>query len=261
VWAEAARVVLGKARDSSARPLCGGLSGRRPVLSGVLIRRMAGRYGDDEIARVLNKLGRRTGKGKRWSQERVATARRNHGIAGQTRAAPDPEILSLGRAAKEFHVSDTTLKRLVASGLLTVAQVAPWAPWKIRRADLDADPIRGILERLRRTDELVLPGMEYAHRRDSDWHVEAHRHVAELAEGPVAWAIPWPCIHEFLGVVTHPRIFAPPSTLGEAIAQAACANCGPPTGRRGEGERDGGAWPRRSCRPRSGRVSQEARRC
>ena len=47
-----------------------------------LIRRMAGRYGDDEIARVLNKLGRRIGKGKRWSQERVATARRNHGIAG-----------------------------------------------------------------------------------------------------------------------------------------------------------------------------------
>jgi DNA invertase Pin-like site-specific DNA recombinase len=127
-----------------------------------LIRRMAGRYGDDEIARVLNKLGRRTGKGKRWSQERVATARRNHGIAGQTRATPDPEILSLGRAAKEFHVSDTTIKRLVASGLLTVAQVAPWAPWEIRRADLDADPIRGILEHLRRTGELVLPGMESA---------------------------------------------------------------------------------------------------
>lgn len=59
----------------------------------------------------------------------------------------------------------------------------------------------------------------YAHRRDSDWHVKARRHVAELAEGRDPWAIPWPCIHEFLGVVTHPRIFAPPSTLGEAIAQ------------------------------------------
>lgn len=127
-----------------------------------LIRRMATRYGDDEIARVLNKLGRRTGKGKRWSQERVATARRNHGIPGQTRVTPDPEILSLGRAAKEFQVSDTTIKRLVASGLLTVGQVAPWAPWEIRRADLEAEPIRGILERLRRTGELVLPGMESA---------------------------------------------------------------------------------------------------
>ena len=127
-----------------------------------LIRRMAGRYGDDEIARVLNKLGRRTGKGKRWNQERVATARRNHEIPGWTRATPDPEILSLGRAAKEFRISDTTIKRLVANGLLTVGQVAPWAPWEIRRADLDAEPIRSILERLRRTGELVLPGMESA---------------------------------------------------------------------------------------------------
>jgi len=127
-----------------------------------LIRRMAERYGDDEIARVLNKLGRRTGKGKRWSEERVATARRNHGIAGQRRAAPDPDILSLGRAAKEFQVSDTTIKRLVASGLLKVEQVAPWAPWEIRRADLAAEPIRGILERLRRTGDLVLPGVESA---------------------------------------------------------------------------------------------------
>ena len=123
-----------------------------------LIRRRAVRYGDDQIAGVLNKLGRRTGKGRRWNQERVATARRNHDIPGHTRATPDPEILSLGRAAKDFQVSDTTIKRLVASGLLMVEQVAPWAPWEIRRADLDAEPIRGILDHLRRTGELVLPG-------------------------------------------------------------------------------------------------------
>jgi uncharacterized protein len=59
----------------------------------------------------------------------------------------------------------------------------------------------------------------YAHRRDAVWHVDARRHVAELAEGRETWAIPWPCIHEFLSVVTHPRIFAPPSTLSEAVAQ------------------------------------------
>lgn len=123
-----------------------------------LIRRMAARYGDDDIARVLTRLGRRTGKGKRWNQERVATARRNHEIAGQTRATPDPAIVSLGRAAKDFQVSDTTIKRLVTVGLLTIEQVAPWAPWEIRRADLEAEPIRRILEHLRRTGELVLPG-------------------------------------------------------------------------------------------------------
>ena len=41
-----------------------------------IIRRMAVRYGDDQIASVLNRRGYSTGKGKRWNQTRVATARR-----------------------------------------------------------------------------------------------------------------------------------------------------------------------------------------
>ncbi len=40
-----------------------------------VIRRMAARYGDDDIARVLNKLGRRTATGKRWNEQRAATQR------------------------------------------------------------------------------------------------------------------------------------------------------------------------------------------
>jgi hypothetical protein len=59
----------------------------------------------------------------------------------------------------------------------------------------------------------------YAHRRDSDYHEAARRSILELAGGLQPWAIPWSCIHEFLGVVTHGRIFDPPSTLGEAVAQ------------------------------------------
>jgi uncharacterized protein len=59
----------------------------------------------------------------------------------------------------------------------------------------------------------------YTHREDSPWHEAAYDHVAELAEGPAAWAIPWPCIHEFLAIVTHPRIYAPPTPLEKAIDQ------------------------------------------
>jgi hypothetical protein len=55
-----------------------------------IIRRMAVRHGDDQIASVLNRLGYSTGKGNRWNQNRVATARENHSIAGQKRALPDP---------------------------------------------------------------------------------------------------------------------------------------------------------------------------
>lgn len=61
----------------------------------------------------------------------------------------------------------------------------------------------------------------YAHRRDSDWHDQAAEVLRSLAEGRDAWAIPWPCIHEFLAVVTHPRIYDPPSGLPAALDQVA----------------------------------------
>lgn len=59
----------------------------------------------------------------------------------------------------------------------------------------------------------------YAHREDSEWHASALAKLVELAEGRGAWAIPWPCVHEFLAIVTHPRIYAPPSPLAAAIEQ------------------------------------------
>lgn len=59
----------------------------------------------------------------------------------------------------------------------------------------------------------------YAHRDDAPFHEAARSLVRGLAEGPVTWGIPWPCVHEFLAVVTHPRIFAPPSTMAQALAQ------------------------------------------
>jgi uncharacterized protein len=59
----------------------------------------------------------------------------------------------------------------------------------------------------------------YAHRRDAEWHVPAERVVRGLAEGLDPWAIPWPCIHEFLAITTHPRIFRTPTPLETALDQ------------------------------------------
>jgi hypothetical protein len=123
-----------------------------------IIRRMAVRHGDDQIASVLNRLGYSTGKGKRWNQIRVATARRNHSIAGQRRASPDPDRVSLSEAARICGVSHHTIERLVEAGLLKREQVTPRAPWEIRRTDLDAEPIRRIIDRLLRTGKLILQG-------------------------------------------------------------------------------------------------------
>jgi hypothetical protein len=59
----------------------------------------------------------------------------------------------------------------------------------------------------------------YSHRRDSEWHRPARDEVTELAEGAAAWAIPWPCLYEFYAIVTHPRIYDPPSKPEEAVEQ------------------------------------------
>lgn len=61
----------------------------------------------------------------------------------------------------------------------------------------------------------------YAHRQDSDWHEAATAVVAELAEGGAPWAVPAPCFHEFLAIVTHPRIYRPPTPLPLALDQVA----------------------------------------
>lgn len=59
----------------------------------------------------------------------------------------------------------------------------------------------------------------YAHREDSEWHERAEPLIRELAEGVEAWAIPWPCVHEFLAITTHPRIFRTPTPLLAALDQ------------------------------------------
>lgn len=57
----------------------------------------------------------------------------------------------------------------------------------------------------------------YAHRSESPLHSRAVECVRTLAEGRAAWAIPWPCIHEFFAVVTNTRIFSPPTAPGVAM--------------------------------------------
>ncbi len=59
----------------------------------------------------------------------------------------------------------------------------------------------------------------YSHRMDSPHFAKAEYHMTKLAEGPSWWAIPWPCIHKFLAVVTNPRLFLIPTPLAEALDQ------------------------------------------
>ena len=55
----------------------------------------------------------------------------------------------------------------------------------------------------------------HAHRAESPWHEPAIKALGDLAAEQ--WSLPWPCVHEFLSIVTHPRIFDPPTPLADAL--------------------------------------------
>jgi uncharacterized protein len=57
----------------------------------------------------------------------------------------------------------------------------------------------------------------YAHRAETAAHAPALARVRELAEGSTPWALPVFCLAELVRVVTHLRVFTPPSTLAQAL--------------------------------------------
>jgi uncharacterized protein len=57
----------------------------------------------------------------------------------------------------------------------------------------------------------------YSHREDSEFHTAAKEVIDSLRHQAAVWSIPWPCVHEFIAVVTHPNIYQPPSSLNQAL--------------------------------------------
>jgi hypothetical protein len=56
-----------------------------------------------------------------------------------------------------------------------------------------------------------------ARREELPEHRAAVALLTRLAEGDEPWALAWPCVYEFLRVVTHPRVFNPPTPVERAL--------------------------------------------
>lgn len=67
----------------------------------------------------------------------------------------------------------------------------------------------------------------YADRAELPQHDIALRRLTSLAEGDAAWGLPVFCIGEFVRVVSHPRLFSPPTPAVEAMAQIAALLASP----------------------------------
>ena len=108
------------------------------------------RYIPDEVGKLimiktLSKLGRKTGKGNRWTQSSVGLIRRKQGIKLASKHQDDG-ILNMVQAKNYCGASDSTLMRLINANILPAKQVAPFAPYEIKQSDLDKEPVSTILK-------------------------------------------------------------------------------------------------------------------
>ena len=102
-----------------------------------LVRQLAERYPDKQIAAILARQRRLTGAGNQFTAHRVAGLRANHGIpACPVRATShDGEVVTIAKAASELDVSTATVHRWLREGFITGEQITPGAPWQIRLTD------------------------------------------------------------------------------------------------------------------------------
>ena len=118
-----------------------------------LVRALARHMPDHTIAAVLNRSGKSTGRGHSWTRSRVCTLRNLKKIAvyRDGERAERGEV-TLFEAAETLAVSPSTIRRLIAAGVLKAQQVCKGAPWIISRTDLERDDVRreALARRMRR---------------------------------------------------------------------------------------------------------------
>jgi DNA invertase Pin-like site-specific DNA recombinase len=110
-----------------------------------VVRDLARRVPDAQIARLLNRLGYRTGAGNTWTQQRVVSLRHAHAIPVY---APDPDAaapLTIGQAAHALGISPTTVRKLITAGRLPATQPVRYAPWAIQPNDLHGPAVKRVV--------------------------------------------------------------------------------------------------------------------
>jgi DNA invertase Pin-like site-specific DNA recombinase len=118
----------------------------------VEVVRILARIGNDElIAGALNKAGRTTGRGNRWTQERVKALRSHNKIGPYSDDARLREgWMSLKQAALHLRLSAIALRRLAERKLIPSEHPLPNGPWIFRRDDLDQAATRSLADGIRR---------------------------------------------------------------------------------------------------------------
>jgi len=99
-----------------------------------LLRRLAALYPDEVIAGVLNRQGRKTATGERFTANQVGSLRRYRGIPRfqPPVTPPDGELVTIRKAAQILGMNTSSIHRWLADGFIAGEQITPGAPWQIR---------------------------------------------------------------------------------------------------------------------------------
>lgn len=113
-----------------------------------LIHELARLMPDQQIARLLNRAGKPTGRGNGWTKARVCSFRNHHGIAVYRDGewAERGEI-TLEAAAQIMNVSVMTALRMIKRGVIKGRQLCKGAPWVIKAEDFAAYQAQKALRR------------------------------------------------------------------------------------------------------------------
>jgi excisionase family DNA binding protein len=106
-----------------------------------VMRSMASRWSDEDIAATLNRMGMLTGQGKTWTAHRVGSLRTVHGIHAYRSAEKGGEWLTMSEAAQSLGVTNHVIRRLIKDGILAAQQVVASAPYQIRASDLQSERV------------------------------------------------------------------------------------------------------------------------
>jgi DNA invertase Pin-like site-specific DNA recombinase len=115
-----------------------------------IVRRMAGRFPDDQIAATLNRLALRTGTGNSWTEGRIRSVRSYHQLPAYDAKISTRQTLTLEEASERLGVSHKVVRRLIESGKISATQVVPWAPWEISADAIECDEVLEEVRKVKR---------------------------------------------------------------------------------------------------------------
>jgi hypothetical protein len=110
-----------------------------------VLRQMAGKFSDQQIAATMNRLRLRTGVGNSWNMMRVRSARSYYQLPAfreDDDHANEAKEVTVKVAAQRLNVGQWMVRRMIEEKILPARQVVVCAPWQIPVEALDSEEIR-----------------------------------------------------------------------------------------------------------------------